>query len=153
MSEKAVIYKSPIGEILLKEQSGYLTGLFFERETTLEVFETPILTKTMKQLDEYFEGKRKNFDLELNNIGTDFRKKTWDALMKIPYGETINYKELAIMIGNEKAARAVGGANHHNNISIIVPCHRVIGASGKLVGYGGEVWRKEWLLEHEKKHK
>ena len=156
--EQVAIYDSPIGKILLKAQPSYLTGLFFQEETPIiENYEKnsdlPIITKTILQLDEYFKGIRKNFDIEINNIGTEFRKKTWKELMNIPYGETRSYKDLAIMVGNPKAVRAVGGANHNNNISIIVPCHRVVGANGKLVGYGGGLWRKEWLLNHEKKYK
>jgi methylated-DNA-[protein]-cysteine S-methyltransferase len=101
-------------------------------------------------LDEYFKGKRQNFSLELQLEGTDFQKKVWEQLQKIPYGETASYKDVAVAIGNEKAVRAVGGANGMNNIAIIIPCHRVIGADGNLVGFGGGLWRKVWLLNHEK---
>lgn len=110
----------------------------------------PILKKCLKQLDEYFKGKRQNFSLELQLEGTDFQKKVWEQLQKIPYGETASYKDVAVAIGNEKAVRAVGGANGMNNIAIIIPCHRVIGADGNLVGFGGGLWRKVWLLNHEK---
>jgi methylated-DNA-[protein]-cysteine S-methyltransferase len=110
----------------------------------------PILKKCLKQLDEYFKGKRQNFSLELHLEGTDFQKKVWEQLQRIPYGETASYKDVAVAIGNEKAVRAVGGANGMNNIAIIIPCHRVIGADGNLVGFGGGLWRKVWLLNHEK---
>jgi methylated-DNA-[protein]-cysteine S-methyltransferase len=110
----------------------------------------PILKKCLKQLDEYFKGKRQNFSLELHLEGTDFQKKVWEQLQRIPYGETASYKDVAVAIGNEKAVRAVGGANGMNNIAIITPCHRVIGADGNLVGFGGGLWRKVWLLNHEK---
>ncbi len=110
----------------------------------------PILKKCLKQLDEYFKGKRQNFSLELQLEGTDFQKKVWEQLQKIHYGETASYKDVAVAIGNEKAVRAVGGANGMNNIAIIIPCHRVIGADGNLVGFGGGLWRKVWLLNHEK---
>ncbi|MBX9808838.1 methylated-DNA--[protein]-cysteine S-methyltransferase [Candidatus Gracilibacteria bacterium] len=119
-------------------------------QTKLITGTNPILEKTKKQLDEYFAGKRKIFDIPLSVEGTDFQKKSWDALQKIPYGETRNYSEQAHMTGSSKAVRAIGGANHNNPIVIIVPCHRVIGKSGKLVGYGGGIDRKIWLLEHEK---
>ncbi|MEE9502641.1 MAG: methylated-DNA--[protein]-cysteine S-methyltransferase [Candidatus Aminicenantaceae bacterium] len=110
----------------------------------------PILKKCLKQLDEYFKGKRQNFSLELHLEGTDFQKKVWEQLQRIPYGETASYKDVAVAIGNEKAVRAVGGANGMNNIAVIIPCHRVIGADGNLVGFGGGLWRKVWLLNHEK---
>ncbi|RPI76326.1 MAG: methylated-DNA--[protein]-cysteine S-methyltransferase [Desulfobacteraceae bacterium] len=104
------------------------------------------------QLKEYFRGQRKEFDLPLNLRGTPFQKKAWRTLLKVPYGQTCSYRDLAIAVGKPKATRAIGGANHRNPIPIIVPCHRVIGAKGALTGYGGGLWRKQWLLEHEKKH-
>jgi methylated-DNA-[protein]-cysteine S-methyltransferase len=113
---------------------------------------SPLLKKCIKQLDEYFAGKRKTFDLPLSQEGTDFRQKVWNQLMTIPYGRTISYLELSKQIGNTKAIRAVGTANGSNKICIIVPCHRVIGSNGDLIGYGGDLWRKQWLLEHEGKY-
>lgn len=104
------------------------------------------------QLTEYFNGKRKAFDLPLEIIGTDFRKKVWTALSEIPYGETRSYKDIAERIGIPKACRAVGGANNKNPISIIIPCHRVVGADGSLVGYGGGLDKKVMLLELERKN-
>ncbi len=109
-----------------------------------------ILEHVEKELWEYFKWKRKDFSIELTLSGTEFQEKSWKALSKIPYGETRNYLEQAIMVGNPKAVRAIGGANHVNPIIIIIPCHRVIGKSWKLVGYGGGMQRKKWLLEHEK---
>ncbi len=105
------------------------------------------------QLLEYFDGKRRCFDVPYKLIGTDFQKKVWSALCDIPYGETRSYKDIAIAVGNEKACRAVGMANNKNPISIIVPCHRVIGASGKLVGYAGGLTMKEFLLNMEGENK
>lgn len=102
------------------------------------------------QLTEYFSGKRKEFDLPLEPQGTEFRKKVWAALTEIPYGETRSYKDIAERIGNPKACRAVGGANNKNPISIIIPCHRVVGADGSLVGYGGGLDKKTMLLELER---
>jgi methylated-DNA-[protein]-cysteine S-methyltransferase len=112
--------------------------------------ETPLIKKAARQFGEYFKGKRKSFNLPLTMQGTDFQMKVWNALKKIPYGKTISYGELAAMIGNPKACRAVGMANHNNPIAIIVPCHRVIGHDGSLTGYGGGLELKQQLLELEK---
>lgn len=112
--------------------------------------DNPILEKTKKELSEYFVWTRKIFDIPLIPEGTDFQKKAWQALQNIPYWETRSYKEEAIMIWNPKAVRAIGWANNKNPIVIIIPCHRVIGKNGSLVGYGGGLDRKIWLLEHEK---
>lgn len=109
-------------------------------------------TETFNQLDEYFSGKRKEFNLKLNPQGTEFQKKVWNALTKIPYGEVCSYKDIAIAVGNVKACRAVGMANSKNPISIVVPCHRVIGISGKLVGYAGGLDTKDELLKLERKY-
>jgi methylated-DNA-[protein]-cysteine S-methyltransferase len=109
----------------------------------------PHMTACLAQLEEYFSGQRKKFDLPLSMPGTAFQKKVWHILLKVPYGQTWSYQELAIAVGRPKAFRAVGGANHRNPLSIIVPCHRIIGADGSLTGYGGGLWRKEWLLQHE----
>lgn len=115
--------------------------------------EDPILQEAARQLAEYFAGIRRVFSLPLHMMGTDFRLRCWEALCTIPYGETISYGEQARRIGSPKAVRAVGGANHHNPVSIIVPCHRVIGADGSLTGYGGGLHIKQWLLEHEARHR
>lgn len=101
------------------------------------------------QLNEYFEGTRKQFDLKLNPQGTDFQKKVWDKLLEIPYGKTISYLELSNQLGDVKAIRAVANANGKNPLWIIVPCHRVIGTDGSLTGYAGGIHRKQWLLDHE----
>ena len=111
-----------------------------------------ILKQTEQELSEYFEWQRKHFDIPLRVDGTDFQRDAWKWLQAIPYGETRSYGEQARMIGRAAAVRAIGGANHNNRIVIIIPCHRVIGASGKLVGYGGGMERKVWLLEHEKQN-
>lgn len=112
-----------------------------------------LYTEVCSQLDLYFEGKLKKFDLPLKPVGTDFQKKVWRMLMTIPYGETKSYREIAEMAGNPKAFRAVGMANHQNPIAIVVPCHRVIGADGSLTGYGGGMAIKKWLLDHEERQK
>lgn len=107
------------------------------------------LEDVVYQLQEYFRGERKIFDLVLQPEGTDFQKKVWRALEEIPYGSTVSYLELSRDLGNEKAIRAVAAANGRNPLWIIVPCHRVIGSDGSLTGYAGGLWRKKWLLEHE----
>lgn len=108
-----------------------------------------VLEDAIYQFQEYFEGTRENFDLKLNPSGTDFQKKVWDALCEIPYGKTVSYLELSKKLGNPKAIRAVAAANGKNPLWIVVPCHRVIGSNGDLVGYAGGLHRKKWLLEHE----
>ena len=110
-----------------------------------------VLDKALKQMNVYFSGERKKFDLPLYFEGTEFQKSVWNELRKIPYGTTVSYKDIAEGINNEKAVRAVGNANNKNKIMIIVPCHRVIGKNGKLVGFAGGLDKKEFLLEHEKK--
>ncbi len=113
--------------------------------------ETELIKKCKQQLDEFFEGKRKTFDLPLAPTGTAFQKRVWDALREIPYGETRTYKEIAIAVDNPKGFRAVGMANNKNPIAIIVPCHRVIGTNGKLVGYAAGMEIKTWLLALEQR--
>ncbi len=110
---------------------------------------TPLIALAKSQLEEYFQGARKTFDLPLQPAGTPFQKKVWDALCTIPYGETRSYKEIALQIHNPRGCRAVGMANNRNPIMIVIPCHRVIGSNGSLVGYAGGLDIKEWLLQHE----
>lgn len=112
-----------------------------------------LVQKCRVELEEYFAGKRKNFDLPLAGEGTDFQKQVWEQLQRIPYGETRTYGEIAKMMGKPKASRAIGMANHHNSILILVPCHRVIGADGSLTGYAAGIEAKKYLLEFEKKNK
>jgi methylated-DNA-[protein]-cysteine S-methyltransferase len=148
--------KSPIGQLLLVAHEQALTHLIWSSSTDAKALkkqslnkETPLLKETKKQLNEYFSGKRTVFNLALQPSGTDFQKKAWKALEKIPFGKTWSYKEQALRLGSENAMRAVGGANGCNPISIVVPCHRVIGANGKLTGYGGGIEKKRILLELE----
>ncbi len=151
--------KSPIGNIYLATDGEFLRILAMEEnwQYLKEKFEIQeeqnhkILEKTKIQLEEYFLGKRKNFEIPLYYDGTDFQKKTWQALLKIHYGETINYSQQAEMIKNPKAVRAIGGTNGKNMISIIIPCHRVIGKSGKLTGYAGGLDAKAYLRALEAK--
>jgi methylated-DNA-[protein]-cysteine S-methyltransferase len=154
---ESTIYRSPIGEILISAGNGGLTALCFT-ETPSNHRDKPddkpsnrFLGQCRDQLEEYFAGGRTVFDVPFDIDGTLFQMKVWRALLLIPYGSTWSYGKLAAQIGRPKASRAVGGANHKNPISIIVPCHRVIGSDGKLTGYGGGLWRKEWLIAHESK--
>ena len=146
-------YNTKIGRIGIEENGTAITKLDFinkdMKEEIIEENETALLKEAIKQLNEYLDGKRSSFDLPLEPKGTEFQKKVWNALKEIPFGETRSYGEIAKIIGNEKAARAVGMANNKNPIAIIVPCHRVIGADGKLVGYAGGLDLKERLLKLE----
>jgi len=108
-----------------------------------------ILNECIKQLNEYFVGKRKEFDLPIQQEGTDFQQTVWNELMNIPFGETISYLDLAKKLGDKNVIRAAASANGKNKLGIVVPCHRVIGSNGKMIGYGGDIWRKKWLLNHE----
>ncbi|RXJ74615.1 cysteine methyltransferase [Veronia nyctiphanis] len=148
-------YESPIGKLTLLASEKGLTAIYFENHklpTSIpeNLINNPVtFEKVCDQLDEYFSGGRKAFDIELDMGGTAFQKKVWQELTDIPYGETISYQELAIRVGNPKASRAVGAANGKNPLSIIIPCHRVIAKNGKLTGYAGGVQAKKWLLEFE----
>ncbi|BDR64361.1 methylated-DNA--protein-cysteine methyltransferase [Clostridium tetani] len=149
-------YQTEIGKIYIVENGTAITHLYFNEYPLLDNFkknETELIKKAYNQLKEYFLGKRKEFDLPLLPEGTDFQQRVWKALREIPFGETKSYGEIAKNIGNPKAARAVGMANNKNPISIFIPCHRVIGSNGKLVGYGGGLKIKEYLLKIEKKYK
>ncbi|BDR83877.1 methylated-DNA--[protein]-cysteine S-methyltransferase [Clostridium tetani] len=146
-------YQTEIGKIYIVENGTAITHLYFNECPILDNFkkkETELIKKAYNQLKEYFLGKRKEFDLPLLPKGTDFQQKVWKALREIPFGETKSYGEIAKNIGNPKALRAVGMANNKNPISIFIPCHRVIGSNGKLVGYGGGLKIKEYLLKIEK---
>lgn len=148
-------YKTPIGEIGIAETNDKITHLFFINEEFNEenhgLVETPVIVAAAQQLNEYFNGKRRNFNLPLAPEGTDFMMRVWKALQTIPYGETRSYKEVAMMTGNVKACRAVGMANNRNPIPIIIPCHRVIGTNGDLIGYGSGLDKKRYLLELERR--
>ncbi|HUU78160.1 MAG TPA: methylated-DNA--[protein]-cysteine S-methyltransferase [candidate division Zixibacteria bacterium] len=148
-------YQSPLGIIELISNKDYLISCNFIQKAKKEVesVKSQILDITIKQLDEYFKGIRKNFQINLSISGTDFQKRVYNELQKIPFGEVISYTELAKRIGNEKAIRAVGSANGKNPISIIIPCHRVIGRDGNLRGYGGGIEKKKWLLDFERKNR
>lgn len=144
-------YETEIGIIGIRENNKSITDIFFSKvDTNDNIEETDLIKECFKQLKEYFEGNRMKFDLPLDARGTEFQKKVWNELLNIPYGETKSYKDIAVAIGNEKACRAIGMANNKNPIPIIIPCHRVIGSNGKLVGYADGVNVKEKLLNIEK---
>jgi methylated-DNA-[protein]-cysteine S-methyltransferase len=161
------LHRTEIGEVVLGSFRLKLCLLVFRRREIIGTVDDrikkalnaefvehddEILKKTRRQLDEYFKGLRREFDISILMVGTDFQKRVWNALMRVPYGDTSTYLQLAKDIGNERAVRAVGNANAANPISIIVPCHRIIGSGGELVGYGGGLSVKRRLLELERKN-
>ena len=153
------LYNEEIGYLEIIEEKDGISEISFlgkidieERKKLYNIStESPLTKKCSKQLEEYFSGKRKEFNIKLDVIGTEFQKECWNSLLKIPYGETISYSDEAKIIKNEKAVRAVGSANGKNNIPIIIPCHRIISKDGKLGGYSGGLDIKMYLLELEKK--
>jgi len=155
MSSKFVSYlKSPIGQLKLVADENSINSILFvfpdtemDSENSNEVLEV-----CKKQLSEYFSGERKEFDINISQGGTEFQQNVWTELTKIPHGKTVSYNYIAERVGGKNMMRAVGSANGKNKISIIVPCHRVIGSDGSLTGYAGGMWRKEWLLKHEDKY-
>ena len=161
METTIAFYSSPVGILSISAGDDAITSVLFvnswkgpaadENKIMVTEPQQPLLKKCMQQLAEYFEGSRKEFDIPVNQDGSVFQLKVWEALTHIPYGKTISYLELSKRIHNVKAIRAVGTCNGNNKISIIVPCHRVIGSDGSLTGYGGGLWRKKWLLDHEAK--
>ncbi|MGL4989757.1 MAG: methylated-DNA--[protein]-cysteine S-methyltransferase [Sarcina sp.] len=151
MKEYRYVQNFIIGKLLIKVSDTKLKEISFYNglEDNIIFERNKIIDNTILQLEEYFAGSRKNFDLPLEFNGTEFQERVWKSLLEIPYGESATYKDIAKMIGNEKAVRAVGGANNKNKIMIVIPCHRVIGSNGKLVGYAGGITIKQILLELE----
>ena len=161
MSTSFTRIPSPVGELLVTASDSGVTGVYFPTPDRMPKDRagwveddgrgraSAWLTRARRQLTEYFAGSRTTFDLPLDPSGTAFQQRVWEALRKIPYGTTTSYGELARRLGNGRATRAVGAANGQNPISIVVPCHRVVGAKGDLTGFGGGLDRKRWLLEHE----
>jgi methylated-DNA-[protein]-cysteine S-methyltransferase len=157
MSYAYKMVDSPVGKLKLVANGSKLAAILWENDRENRVRlgamplegDRPILVETERQLNEYFAGKRDRFELELGFVGTDFQRSVWEALLTIPYGETRSYSEIATQIGNAKAVRAVGAANGRNPISIVAPCHRVIGASGHLTGFAGGLRVKALLLSLE----
>lgn len=145
-----VYHRTPVGVAFITADDTHITKVSIRDETVEETTtDSPLLLEAIKQLDEYFAGERKDFDLPLNQPGTDFQQEVWQELLKIPYGKTISYGQQSDKMKNPLAIRAIAAANGKNNLWVIVPCHRVIGSNGSLTGYAGGLWRKQWLLEHE----
>ncbi|MEP7238782.1 MAG: methylated-DNA--[protein]-cysteine S-methyltransferase [Ferruginibacter sp.] len=161
MNIEIVYYQSPVGVLEIRSTGSAISDVLFvnswkgakinESEISFIKPKSQIIKACIKQLDEYFAGTRTEFAIHTSQVGTEFQQTVWTELCKIAYGRTISYLELSKRINNVKAIRAVGTANGNNSICIIVPCHRVIGSNGDLIGYGGDLWRKKWLLEHEGK--
>ena len=148
-------YHSPVGLLKISGTDDYITEVLFhdvsQKPEGSKKHLSPMLIQSIEQLIQYFQGERRRFELPINQQGTAFQKEVWNELIAIPFGKTISYLDLAKRTGDPKATRAVANANGKNNVCIIVPCHRVIGANGELVGFSGGLWRKKWLLEHELK--
>ena len=146
---ETVFINTPLGTAKIKgdENGVSIISILQEGEISKEI---PLeLIEVVKELNEYFEGKRTEFSFQLNPKGTDFQKRVWKALLTIPHGKTISYLDLSKQLGDVKAIRAVASANGKNPLWIVIPCHRVIGIDGSLTGYAGGLWRKKWLLDHE----
>lgn len=144
--------KSPIGFLQITEEDGFVTRIYaLDGEFEVHEPETVVLKEAVKQMDEYFRGERKAFDLPLKQQGSTFQQEVWDELSKISYGKTISYLEQSTRMNNPLGIRAIASANGKNHLLIVVPCHRVIGSDGSLTGFGAGLWRKKWLLEHEAK--
>ncbi|WP_461533854.1 methylated-DNA--[protein]-cysteine S-methyltransferase [Sinomicrobium sp.] len=149
---KTAIVKTPLGTTQISGDHNGVSKVSILKENQIPTSSVDIpeeLLPCTRQLKEYFEGQRKDFQLKLNPQGTNFQKRVWDELLNIPYGKTISYLDLAKKLGDTKSIRAAASANGKNPLWIVVPCHRVIGSDGSLVGYAGGLWRKKWLLEHE----
>jgi methylated-DNA-[protein]-cysteine S-methyltransferase len=154
--QQSTYYQSPVGLLKISGTDDYISEVSFhdktknpERHSKKHI--SPMLINCVEQLIQYFNGQRRVFELPLNQPGTPFQQSVWAELVLIPFGKTISYLELARRTGDTKATRAVANANGRNEIAIIIPCHRVIGSNKDLVGYGGGLWRKKWLLELEAK--
>ncbi|WP_454803031.1 methylated-DNA--[protein]-cysteine S-methyltransferase [Mucilaginibacter phyllosphaerae] len=145
-----VYYRTPLGIALVTEDNGYICKVsILDGDIEETTTNCKVLNDTIKQLKEYFAGKRKDFDLPLKQKGSDFQQIVWQELLKIPYGTTITYNRQSQKMNNPLAIRAIAAANGKNDLWVIVPCHRVIGSNGSLTGYAGGLWRKQWLLQHE----
>lgn len=147
--EQIVFIPSPLGTTKIVGDENGVSVISILQEGGLSQKIPKELKTAVSQLNEYFEGKRQNFDFKINPKGTEFQQKVWQELLAIPFGKTMSYLDLSKKLGDVKAIRAVASANGKNPLWIVVPCHRVIGTDGSLTGYAGGLWRKKWLLEHE----
>jgi methylated-DNA-[protein]-cysteine S-methyltransferase len=146
-------YQSPVGLLHIMGSPHFISSIHFidHLENPIPQQPCPIIIQCVEQLIQYFSGERRKFEFPVHQEGTPFQKKVWDELLGIPFGKTISYLELARRLGDTKVIRASASANGKNNLAIVVPCHRVIGSNNEMVGYGGGLWRKKWLLDHEMK--
>jgi methylated-DNA-[protein]-cysteine S-methyltransferase len=155
MTTQIAYMESPLGFIAIESDGSFINSISCNdieanTPTNLQGL-SAVLLEAIQQMEDYFAGKRTEFDLPLSQKGTDFQQSVWKGLLTIPFGKTTSYLEFSRRLGDEKAIRAVGTTNGKNKIAIVVPCHRVIGSDGSLTGYAGGLWRKKWLLEHERK--
>ena len=157
MTTSTTYYHSPIGVIRVSGTDQFISEVHFMDETNEPIPPnsgealSPLVIQCVEELIQYFHGNRRQFEVPINQQGTGFQTKVWNELISIDFGKTISYLELSRRLGDTKAIRAAAAANGKNNVAIIVPCHRVIGSNRSLVGYGGGLWRKKWLLQHEAK--
>jgi methylated-DNA-[protein]-cysteine S-methyltransferase len=148
------IFNSPIGPLGLTGTEEHISAIIFDPPVIIPDDPLPdVFRQCIAELEAYFGGSRQAFNFPMQQRGTDFQQTVWQQLLSIPYGSTISYLQLAKQINNPKSIRAVGTANGSNHLPIVVPCHRVIGSNGSLTGFGGGIWRKKWLLEHEWKYR
>ncbi|MGH2316327.1 methylated-DNA--[protein]-cysteine S-methyltransferase [Planococcus donghaensis] len=147
-------FQSPIGVVEIIGTERAILSILFSEKVEVDYPIGPdspsVIVDCQRQLEEYFKGERMEFNIPFESTGTPFQQKVWSALTEVPYAETVSYGAIAKAVGSEKAVRAVGNANSKNKLTIVVPCHRIIGSTGKLTGYAGTLTRKEWLLRHEK---
>ncbi|MCD8740043.1 methylated-DNA--[protein]-cysteine S-methyltransferase [Mucilaginibacter roseus] len=145
-----LFYRTPLGVARITDDDGFISAISIrDEDIKTNEPETELLKTAAQQFDEYFAGKRKDFDFPIRQAGTEFQQKVWRQLLQIPYGSTTSYAALSNQMKSPLAIRAIASANGKNNLWIVVPCHRVIGSDGSLTGYAGGLWRKQWLLEHE----
>lgn len=144
------VVKSPLGELLILADDRAVYEITFGKKNIEGLTENEVSQSAKTQLQAYFEGKLKDFTFPMSQKGTDFQQTVWQELCTIAYGDTLSYLKFSEQLNNPLAIRAIAAANGKNNLAVVVPCHRVIGSDGKLVGYAGELWRKQWLLEHER---
>ncbi len=149
IEKQTTYYRSPIGMLEIIGSDDGISSIAFVEETAASATIPACLRDGVNQLDEYFNHERTEFSFKLDLCGTEFQKRVWHALLNIPFGKTISYRDVALALGDLKAIRAIGRANGQNPLAIVIPCHRVIGADGSLTGYGGGLWRKDWLLNFE----
>jgi methylated-DNA-[protein]-cysteine S-methyltransferase len=149
-STNTAYYQTPVGVARIIAEDGFISSISIrDEEIEIEPTDDPLLLNAMQQLDEYFAGTRKVFDLPIKQHGSPFQQEVWEQLLTIDYGKTITYGQQSKIMNNPLGIRAIASANGKNHLWIVVPCHRVIGADGNLTGYAGGLWRKKWLLEHE----